>query len=152
MNEYQLGKDIGALMQKVEQLEQRPTAASASPCNCPKTSTPAENIPDQAIFDSLADAAPTQEVFLILKCLIQEAGDITIKQLFSYSSDQVGCNAAEAISAAKKIGFLALSNDKCCHEVDDPFKNDFCKTQKGKWCSLVRTQTKMRCTLASDKC
>ncbi|MEP3838510.1 MAG: hypothetical protein ABJM36_12725 [Algibacter sp.] len=109
-------------------------------------------VSDNELFESLEDAAPNGKVFEILKHLIIDAGDVTIRELFACNAEDVGHKAANAITVAKDIGFLALSNDKCCHEVDDVLQNDYCKSSAGKWCSLIKKHGLKRCTLASDKC
>lgn len=153
MNKYKLGKDIGSLMERVSNLEK-----SKKPCGCSESSNASNNrnltrgVSNEILFESLKAASPNEEVYTILKQLVTEAGHITIRELFACSAEDVGKPAANAITMAKTIGFLALSNDKCCHEVDDPFTDDYCTTNNGKWCSLVKKTTKYMCTLASDKC
>ncbi len=150
MGDYKIGKDIGDLSARVRALEEkqrRPVCISSAPSSGGYSQTS-----DAELFESLENAAPDEKTFNILKCLVTEAGDITIRDLFAATREDVGDAAAEAISMAKQIGFLALSNDKCCTEVDDPFKDDHCKRKKGKWCTLVKKETKWRCTLASDDC
>jgi ribosomal protein S18 len=148
MNKYKLGKDMGKLMARVNQLEQK-----KYPCNChEKTATGATGISDGELLESLRNAAPDDKVFEILSRLVIDAGHITIRDLFSKTKQDVGTRIATAIRNAKSIGFLNLSNDKCCTEVDDAFTDDYCKTQNDKWCSLVKAATKFRCTLASDDC
>jgi hypothetical protein len=148
MSKYKLGKDMGKLMARVHQLEEK-----SYPCRCGEKGSPGQiTVSDADLLDSLRNAAPNEQVFEILARLVTDAGQITIRDLFSRTTRDVGARISSAISDAKEIGFLALSNDKCCHEVDDPFKDDYCKTQSGKWCSLVKKQTKWMCTLASDKC
>ena len=150
MSGYKIGKDVGELYARVKMLER------SSGCGCDKggraTDAAQRGVGDAALLESLKNAAPNEKVFSILKNLVTHAGDITIRDLFAATSDDVSPAAVEALTDAKAIGFLALSNDKCCHEVDDPTEDDYCKTQKGKWCSLVKASIKWRCTLASDKC
>ena len=154
MGNYKIGKDIGELSARVTVLEEN---QKQSRCES-QTFTPQppvgghSKISDEVLFESLHNAAPDEKVFAILKCLVTVAGDITIRDLFAATTEDVGKPAASAIARAKEIGFLNLSNDKCCHEVDDPFKDDYCKKKTGKWCSLVKKETKWMCTLASDKC
>jgi hypothetical protein len=148
MNKYKLGKDMGKLMARVNQVEQK-----SYPCNCHET-TPAgqPGVSDSELMDSLRNAAPNEKVFEILSRLVTDAGHITIRDLFSKTTADVGLTVTTAISNAKSVGFMNLSNDKCCHETGDPFTDDYCKTKSGKWCSLVKKTTKWMCTLASDKC
>src|SRR5580658_9897197 len=108
-------------------------------------------ISDEDLFESLKKASRDDEKFEILKTLVVEAGHITIRDLFASTAEDVGPRVAGAIARAKTIGFLTLSNDSCCHEVDDTSKNDYCAKKDGKWCSLVWKTTKWMCTLASDK-
>ena len=148
MNKYKLGKDMGKLMARVNQLEKK-----SYPCNCQeKTATGQTNVSDSELLESLRNAAPDEKVFEILSRLVMDAGHITIRDLFSKTTQDVGMKIASVIDNAKSIGFLNLSNDKCCHETGDPFTDDYCKQQSGKWCSLVKKTTKLMCTLASDKC
>lgn len=79
-------------------------------------------VSDYHLFESLKNAAPNEEVFAILKRLGTDAGDITIRDLFACTTEDVGQSASNAIAIVKTIGFLALNNDKCCHKMDDPFK------------------------------
>lgn len=156
MSNYKIGKDIGNLLARVNNLEENAVASKGKDsvikgnCCCPSCSQ--TSVSDEVLFESLSNASPDEKTFEILKCLVTEAGDITIRDLFARTSEDVGLAAANAIAQAKMIGFLTLSNNKCCHEVDDPFKDDYCKQKTGKWCSLVKKTTKYMCTLASDKC
>ena len=155
MSNYKIGRDIGNLLARVDILEKKATGernksayakdGCYGPCGKPTVS-------DEELFESLSNASPDEKTFEILKCLVTDAGDITIRDLFARTSEDVGLAASNAITQAKMIGFLTLSNNKCCHQVDDPFKDDYCKTKAGKWCSLVKKTTKYMCTLASDKC
>lgn len=151
MNKYKIGKDIGGLLERVKMLEN-----SKNPCGCSDSNETnvhkQKGVSDYYLFESLKSAAPNHEVFEILKRLVIDAGDLTIRDLFACSTEDVGKPASDAITLAKTIGFLKLSNDKCCHEVDDPFTDDVCKKKEGGWCGRIKTATKMRCTLASDKC
>ena len=154
MNDYKIGKDIGSLSARVKFLEDK---NAHHPCDSSTTERPKgkagySTITDDNLFESLREASPNEEVFAILKCLVTTAGDITIRDLFAATTEDVGTAAAEAIAQAKTIGFLKLSNDKCCHQVEDPFEDDYCKRKAGKWCGLVKKTTKKMCTLASDKC
>lgn len=142
-----MGKDIGKLISRVKQLEKK-----GYPCNCMEAQERDVDISDSELLDSIRNAAPDEKVFEILSRLVLDAGHITIRQIFSKTEADVGLRVSTAIRNAKTIGFMNLSNDKCCHEVDDPFTNDYCKQASGKWCSLVRKTTKLMCTLASDKC
>lgn len=154
MGKYKIGKDIGKLTVRLQQVEEKVAYVrkngesgntSNSECKC-------RGVSDSELYESLEDAAPDSKVFEILKNLMIDAGEITIRELFACTAEDVGHKAARAITLAKEIGFLALSNNKCCHEVDDVLKNDFCKRKAGKWCSLVKKHGLKRCTLASDKC
>lgn len=156
MSNYKIGRDIGNLFARVNILEEKSASnhvknaftkdgCCSSLCNKPIVS-------DEELFESLSNASPDEKTFEILKCLVTDAGDITIRDLFARTSEDVGLAASNAITQAKMIGFLTLSNNKCCHQVDDPFKDDYCKKKTGKWCSLVKKTTKYMCTLASDKC
>lgn len=150
MGDYKIGKDIGSLSARVKALEekyQRPVCITSGP-----SSGGYSTVSDADLFESLKNGAPDEKTFTILKSLVTLAGDVTIRDLFAATRDDVGDAAADAIKMAKQIGFLELSNDKCCTELDDPFKDDFCKRKKGKWCTLVKKETKYRCTLASDDC
>ncbi len=148
MNKYKLGKDMGKLISRVQQLEKK-----NYPCNCQeKTGSGKNTISNSELLESLRNAAPDENFFEILSQLVIDAGHITIRELFSKTEQDTGIIISSAIKNAKIIGFLNLSNDKCCHETGDPFKDDYCKQQSGKWCSLVKKQTKWMCTLASDKC
>lgn len=73
----------------------------------------------------------SEKIYQILHELIAKAGHLTIRDLFAKISVEVHPGTIQAIQKAKKIGFSTLSNDKCCHEVDDPFKDDFCKASAG---------------------
>ena len=150
MNKYKLGKDMGGLMERVKVLEN-----VKKPCGCSGSNTNIKNqrgVSDNLLFESLKNASPNEETYEILKRLVTDAGNVTIRELFACSSDDVGATASNAIVMSKKIGFLALSNNKCCHEVNDVSKDDYCKDMEGKWCSLVKATIKYRCTLASDSC
>ncbi len=147
MKGYKLGKDMGKLMVRMQQLEKR-----NYPCRCSEAACSNPGISMDELGESLHNAAPDEKTYQLLYRLVTDAGEITIRDLFTKTSLEVNNKVAAAIQAAKEIGFLALSNDKCCHEVDDPFKDDYCKTKAGKWCSLVKKETKWMCTLASDKC
>lgn len=155
MNNYKIGKDIGNLLARVNHLEEKATRSksvdfSQKGGGCPSCCQP--SVSDEVLFESLSNASPDEKTFEILKSLVTDAGDITIRDLFARTTEDVGVAASNAIAQAKMIGFLTLSNNKCCHEVDDPFKDDYCKQKTGKWCSLVKKTTKYMCTLASDKC
>ncbi|MFD1161283.1 hypothetical protein [Hwangdonia seohaensis] len=154
MGKYKIGKDIGELTVRLQHVEEKVAYArnngqsgntSNSACKC-------RGVSDSELYESLEDAAPDSKVFEILKNLMIDAGEVTIRELFACTIEDVGHKAANAIALAKEIGFLALSNDKCCHEVDDVLQNDYCKSKTGKWCSLVKKHGRKRCTLASDKC
>jgi hypothetical protein len=156
MSNYKIGRDIGNLLARVNTLEEKIVNNSSKStftkegCCGPLFGKP--TVSDEELFESLSNASPDEKTFEILKCLVNDAGDITIRDLFARTSEDVGLAASNAITQAKMIGFLTLSNNKCCHEVDDPFKDDYCKKKAGKWCSLVKKTTKYMCTLASDKC
>lgn len=138
---------MGKLISRVKQLERK-----YYPCNCGKTQESDMDISDSDLLEQLRNAAPDEKVFEILSRLVLDAGHITIRQLFTKTEQDVGMRISTAIRNAKTIGFMNLSNDKCCHEVDDPFTDEYCKQSNGKWCSLVKKETKFMCTLASDKC
>ncbi len=156
MSNYKMGRDIGNLLARVNNLEEKVASSkgkdSVTKGNDCWPSCCQSAVSDEALFESLSNASPDEKTFEILKCLVTDAGDITIRDLFARTTEDVGLAASNAIAQAKMIGFLALSNNKCCHEVDDPFKDDYCKQKTGKWCSLVKKTSKYMCTLASDKC
>jgi hypothetical protein len=147
MNQYKLGKDMGKLMARVNQLEKK-----NYPCNCHEKTATAATISDGELLENLRNAAPNGEFFEVLSRLVIDAGHITIRDLFSKTEQEAGAAAAIAIRNAKAIGFMSLSNDKCCHETGDAFTDDYCKQKTGKWCTLTKRSTKWFCTLASDKC
>lgn len=154
MDKYKLGKDIGKLTVRLQQLNEKLACLQNKGLsgNTFNSGCKSRGASDNELYESLEDAAPNGKVFEILKNLITDAGDVTIRELFACTTEDVGHKAANAISAAKEIGFLALSNDKCCHEVDDVLQNDYCKSSTGKWCSLIKKHGLKRCTLASTKC
>lgn len=149
MSDYKIGKDMGELFARVKRLEEN---TRPSPCKGSEHESYSPAVSDDELLRSLQEAASNEEVYSILKQLVTDAGHITIRQLFTYTRNDVNPAVVSSITKAKDIGFLSLSNDKCCHEVDDPFEDDYCKAKTGKWCSLVKKQTKWMCTLASDKC
>lgn len=151
MSDYKIGRDIGYLLARVKVMEEN-AARHRCEDSIRKDINYNHNVTDDELFESLRNATPDKKVFETLKCLVTDAGDVTIRDLFARTTEDVGQAASDAIAQAKMIGFLALSNNKCCHEVDDPFKDDYCKKKTGKWCSLVKKTTKYMCTLASDKC
>ncbi|WP_028469174.1 hypothetical protein [Neptunomonas japonica] len=156
MSNYKIGRDIGNLFARVNILEEKAASnhdkSAFTKDDCCGSLCTKPVVSDEELFESLSNASPDEKTFEILKCLVTDAGDLTIRDLFARTSEDVGLAASNAITQAKMIGFLTLSNNKCCHQVDDPFKDDYCKKKTGKWCSLVKKTTKYMCTLASDKC
>jgi hypothetical protein len=85
------------------------------------------------------------EFKLLYECidrLVNDAGHITIYDLFTKSPDEIDSRARQAIMAAKSFGFLHLNNESCCKSGD-------CVQSERGWCNKGSTG---KCTVASDVC
>jgi hypothetical protein len=83
-----------------------------------------------------------RETYEIVNELIDKAGSITIRDLFTRSPRQIGRDAWRAIQRAKGIGFLRMKNHVCC-------ENDRCQGDPDLWCNSTPDGG---CSAASDSC
>ena len=83
-----------------------------------------------------------QETYEIVNDLVNRAGHITIRDLYSKDRNEIGVEAWDAIQRAKGIGFLAISNTQCCSGKD-------CVDADRGWCSKT---PEGRCAIASTVC
>ena len=58
MNKYKLGKDMGKLVARINQLEKK-----SYPCNCHDKTAAGSNVSDSKTLESLRNAAPDEKVF-----------------------------------------------------------------------------------------
>lgn len=85
-----------------------------------------------------------QETYDTVNDLVNRAGNVTIRDLFTKGREEIGFDAWEAIQRAKGIGFLQMNNDSCCSE-----DNDCVRPSNGDWCSRSLYGG---CAAASDHC
>jgi hypothetical protein len=83
-----------------------------------------------------------QRLYDLIDRLVNDAGHVTIAQLFTTSGDEIGSQAWDAIQAAKGMGFLNFSNQRCCSN------NKCVKSDRG-WCNQTANK---KCSAASDVC
>jgi hypothetical protein len=89
------------------------------------------------------ETAAFQELYNRIDRLVNDAGHITILELFTKSAEEIGMRAWEAIHAAKEVGFLAMDNQRCC-------KNHECVESERGWCN--QAESRQKCSAASDVC
>ena len=87
-------------------------------------------------------AAEFQQLYDRIDRLVNEAGHLTILDLFTKSSDEIGREAWEAISAAKEVGVFSANNHGCC-------KGGNCVESERGWCN---TTARGKCSALSDVC
>jgi hypothetical protein len=65
-----------------------------------------------------SDDPELQETYDIVNQLVNDAGDVTIRDLFTKTAEHIGMNAWNAIQHGKAIGFLNIDNKGCCQKGD----------------------------------
>lgn len=75
------------------------------------------------------DDRELQEVYSAINDLIEHAGNVTIRDLFLATADELGSPAIAAIRAGKKAGIFRFNNRSCC-------SGDQCVPADDGYCSL----------------
>lgn len=83
-----------------------------------------------------------QETYDIVNDLVDKAGDVTIRDLFTKDPKEFEPGAWDAIQRAKGVGFLQMTNKACC-------RNGICQSGGDGWCSRTPSG---KCSAASDPC